>query len=105
MSGLLCLLPGHKIGKDVDGVIRRESAGNANSKLTSTCIQDVVTRSNAFESRGSSHPAAVTGDVFTCKFMQLKFTPAAHTHTHTSVPNIKWFVSGPPFGAIAAGSL
>ena len=83
MLGVFCLLPDNKIVEDVHGVIRRESAGNANSKLTRTLIQDVVIRSNVFESRGISHPATVRRDMFSRKFKQLKFKSVARTRQCT----------------------
>ena len=72
LSGLLNALPDNKIVEDAHGAIRRESLGNANSKLTSARIQDVVMRSGVFSSRGIPHPALVTANVFHSKFKLLR---------------------------------
>ena len=80
LSGLLCTFPDNKIVEDVHGAIRRESLGNANSKLTSARIQEVVVRSGVFESRKIPHPAAVTNSVFRHKFKLLKHKRIASTY-------------------------
>jgi hypothetical protein len=84
LSGLLSTLPDNKIVEDAHGAIRRESLGNANSKLTSSRIQDLVVRSGVFERRGIPHPSAVTASCFRRKFRHMKYKRTASLYKCSS---------------------
>ena len=80
LTGLLCVLPDNKIVEDIHGRIRIEAKSHPNAKLTANRIQEIVVRSNVFESRGIRHAAALSRDVFARNYKSYKRVSLSRNH-------------------------
>ena len=68
LKAILKGFPDSKLIEDVHGCVRNDARANANKSQTFAQIQQVILGSNALESRAIRHPAALTRDVFTCRW-------------------------------------
>ena len=80
LTGLLCVLPDNKIVEDIHGCIRKEAKSHPNAKLTNSHLQEIIVRSNVFESRGIRHAAALSRDVFATKYRSFKRVALSRNH-------------------------
>lgn len=79
---LLHCLPDTKLIEDVHGKVRNDARLNINKKQSHWQIQQIIHGSNALESRGINHPAAVDRSVFLRKWTATKGNRCAKTCFH-----------------------
>ena len=93
LLGLIALLADNKIAEDVHHGLRLASTGNANDKLSSQTIQDIINHSKVIELRGINHDASVSKDFslqpsrLSCNLINMHSPPEEINSNH-SLPNI-----------------